>query len=318
MGALDRAVVSAFRAEGLAVVKGFASQAECQGMLAQMARLVDNWDPAESRDSAFKVGKNENITTEYFFDSADKIRFFPEPAAMDDDGNLTTEKRLSVHKVGHGLHRLDPVFRAYSTSTKVRDVALSLGYTDPVLPQSMYIFKQPHFGDPAVVHQDSTFLHTTPRPTCLGMWLALEDATLENGCLWGKPGSHLGGVRRLFVRNPEYFAQGDKTAKPLLFEPVPDVEQNADEGEELKDAADAEARGYKAYPVSAGDLVLIHGEVDHLSFRNGSDKSRHTYQLHMVEGPGNGVTWSPRNWMQYPAGTSFPKLGCPIEDARAA
>jgi phytanoyl-CoA hydroxylase len=72
----------------------------------------------------------------------------------------------------------------------------------------MYIFKQPLIGDAVTSHQDSTFLHTTPRTTCLGLWLALQDATLENGCLWARPGSHLEPVRRQFVRNPGYFQNG--------------------------------------------------------------------------------------------------------------
>ena len=55
--------------------------------------------------------------------------------------------------------------------------------------------------------------------------------------------------------------------------------------------------------------MLIHGEVDHLSFTNRSDASRHTFQLHLIEGPTEGVTWSPRNWLQYPEGQQFPRLG---------
>lgn len=37
--------------------------------------------------------------------------------------------------------------------------------------------------------QDSTFLYTNP-PSAVGFWYALEDATLENGCLSFLPGSH--------------------------------------------------------------------------------------------------------------------------------
>jgi ectoine hydroxylase-related dioxygenase (phytanoyl-CoA dioxygenase family) len=40
-----------------------------------------------------------------------------------------------------------------------------------------------------VPHQDSTFLYTDP-PSCVGLWLALEDATRANGCLWGLKGIH--------------------------------------------------------------------------------------------------------------------------------
>ena len=54
-------------------------------------------------------------------------------------------------------------------------------------------------------HQDSTFLFTEPKQSCLGLWLALEDATETNGCLWCRPGSHREPVRRQFVRNKAYF-----------------------------------------------------------------------------------------------------------------
>lgn len=47
-------------------------------------------------------------------------------------------------------------------------------------------------GGPAAVtpHQDATFLYTEPLGRVLGVWIALDDATLENGCLWFIPGSH--------------------------------------------------------------------------------------------------------------------------------
>ena len=46
-----------------------------------------------------------------------------------------------------------------------------------------------------VPHQDSTFLYTTP-DTTIGVWIALEDSTVDNGCLWTLPGEHTRGVRR--------------------------------------------------------------------------------------------------------------------------
>lgn len=39
------------------------------------------------------------------------------------------------------------------------------------------------------IHQDSTFINTKPL-SCVGLWWALEDVTIENGCLWVAPGSH--------------------------------------------------------------------------------------------------------------------------------
>ena len=66
-------------------------------------------------------------------------------------------------------------------------VARSLGFKRPLPVQSMLIFKQPHVGGEVVPHQDSTFIQTDP-PSCVGVWLALEDATTTNGCLWTLPG----------------------------------------------------------------------------------------------------------------------------------
>ena len=69
-----------------------------------------------------------------------------------------------------------------------------------------------------------------------------------------------------------------------------------------------ESLGFVALPVRAGDLVLIHGQVDHLSLPNTSGKSRHTFQLHLVESKAAGATWHARNWLQYPQGKPFPQF----------
>lgn len=46
------------------------------------------------------------------------------------------------------------------------------------------------FDLPVTPHQDATFLYTEPLGQVMGVWIALEDATLNNGCLWFMPGSH--------------------------------------------------------------------------------------------------------------------------------
>jgi hypothetical protein len=77
--------------------------------------------------------------------------------------------------------------------------------TPMLMTRIRYIFKQPLIGGEATSHQDSCFLFTTPRQTCIGLWLALQPATLANGCLWLRPGSHTEPVRRHMARNPAYF-----------------------------------------------------------------------------------------------------------------
>ena len=109
------------------------------------------------------------------------------------------DKALSINKIGHAMHDLDPVFEAFSYTAELAEVAADIGLADPLALQSMYIFKQPHIGGEVGCHQDATFLYTDPI-TVTGFWFAIEDATLDNGCLWAQPGGHRGPLRRVFQR----------------------------------------------------------------------------------------------------------------------
>jgi len=40
------------------------------------------------------------------------------------------------------------------------------------------------------MHADNTYIISEPKLTCIGIWVALADATKENGCMYGFPGSH--------------------------------------------------------------------------------------------------------------------------------
>ena len=65
----------------------------------------------------------------------------------------------------------------------------------------MYIFKQPYIGGEVKPHQDASYLYTEPLKEC-GVWIALEDCTVENGCLSFIPGSQKYELATRFIRNP--------------------------------------------------------------------------------------------------------------------
>lgn len=145
----------------------------------------------------------------------------------------------------------------------------------------MYIFKQAGIGGEVTPHQDATFLYTQPLGRVTGVWIALEDATLENGCLWFIPASHKDGLTRRMVRTPKGtdFIGREKDYDDKLFVPV---------------------------PVKKGGAVLIHGEVVHRSAANTSDASRHVYTFHIMET--QNTVWSPENWLQPTEELPFPSL----------
>jgi phytanoyl-CoA hydroxylase len=317
-----------FDSTGFYHASAFASLEECAAMKQQMKGLVNDWNPDEKALDSFGTDTEQNTARgDYFLESSDQIHFFTEPTALDKDGTsllpeyqVDSKKMTALNKVGHALHLTPGAFSDYCLSKKVRDLVLDLGWRDPVVPQSMYIFKQALTGGVVNSHQDSTFLFTTPKQSCLGLWLALDDATLDNGCLWVRPKSHREAARRQFKRNPAHFgsnaiesrsnnAGGDASQPKLVMDDLYEHEDIIWDGSlpehGWKGLLEA---GFVPVECKAGDLVVFGGELDHLSLPNGSDHPRHTFQLHLVEGPGASVTWSPSNWLQYPDGRPFLRL----------
>ncbi|KAF8117071.1 hypothetical protein N665_0012s0083 [Sinapis alba] len=267
-GSLTPDQLEFYNSQGYLVMESFASEDEIGALRKRMSELLTQFDCSVS--SIFSTKNQKNTTDNYFFESAEKISFFFEEKAFGDDGELKQPKELSINKVGHALHELDPLYKKFTYSSKVSSLVSSLGYRRPVVMQAMYIFKQPGIGGEVVPHQDNSFVYTDP-PSCTGLWMALEDSTTVNGCLWAIPGSHKNGLVRRFIRGEN----------GVTFDrPSPSYDQ----------------KDFVPIEMKAGSLIAIHGDLIHQSFENLSAKSRHAYSLHVVES--DGCKWAPDNWIQ--------------------
>ena len=251
--------------------------------------------PDESKSSPSSTPPSSKAANDrYFLDSADRVSFFFEEGAFDADGRLLVPQSQSINKVGHALHVLDPVFSAFSLSPRVLSLALQLGFHDPILLQSMLIFKHPRIGGLVSKHRDSTFLYTEPS-TAVGFWFALEDCTRSNGTLSFVKGSHRdGAAHRRLRRTGERVAsvnQGVVGAKGPMNEGV----VLAFTGEDAKVDVYPDEE-WTMEEVKAGSLVLIHGDVVHASGHNHSAASRYIYTFHLIDG--EGTRYSEDNWLQ--------------------
>jgi phytanoyl-CoA hydroxylase len=268
-----------FERDGYVVIPAFKSADEIARVRQRAAEIVNDFDPSQHR-SIFTTRDQLAATDDYFLRSDNTIACFFEEEAFDQHGQLRQDKSLSINKIGHALHDLDPVFERFSRDPKLAQVARDLGLLDAQVWQSMYIFKQPGIGGEVGWHQDATFFETDP-VTVTTFWFALEDATVDNGCLWVEPGGHRGPMRERFVRNGD-----DIRMEKLDSTPWPDASRAL------------------ALEAPAGSLVCFHGLLPHYSAPNRSAVSRHAYTLHATCA---SAAYSPQNWIQRDAG--FPVRG---------
>lgn len=269
-----------YRRDGFLILENFVSGDACDLLKLRAEELVSQFDP-HGLISIFSTKEQSRIADDYFFGSSDKIRFFFEEAAFLPDGSLKQEKEKSINKIGHALHELDPVFQDFSRTADIKDLVSDLRISSPLLIQSMYIFKQPNIGGEVSCHQDSTFLYTEPFDL-VGLWFAIEDATIDNGCLWAIPSGHLLGLKSRWVRTPE----GRMEFQTLQSQDWPED---------------------KLLPleVKKGALIVLHGLLPHKSLANRSATSRHAYTLHVMSG---NVHYPADNWLQRPVDMPFPRL----------
>jgi phytanoyl-CoA hydroxylase len=267
-----------YERDGFLVLPRFVDPAACDALIARAGELVRAFEP--DTISIFTTHEQTRRTDDYFLDSGDKIRFFFEEDAFAPDGALRHPVERAINKIGHALHDLDPVFSQFSRDPRLAELVGALGIEQPLLLQSMVIFKQPFIGGEVTAHQDHTFLWTDP-PSATGLWFALEDATLDNGCLWVRPGGHTEPPRKRFHRT----ARGG-TAYEVL------------------DDRDLPMDGMVPLEAPRGTCIVLHGLLPHYSAANRSPRSRQAYSLHVIDAR---ATYRPDNWLQ--RGAAMPLRG---------
>ena len=108
----------------------------------------------------------------------------PAPAGMDDVEAL--RRVLCIHFP----HKLNRAFRDALAHPAIVDVLTHVVSPNVKAMQSMLFVKAS--GKPGQAwHQDEDYIPTRDR-SLVGAWIALDDATTENGCLWIVPGSNRG------------------------------------------------------------------------------------------------------------------------------
>ncbi len=171
-----------------------------------------------------------------------EVRGF-EPTVPGESDEETQRRYLCIHFP----HKISSVMKRYLATPRMVEVLTDIIGPNVKCMQSMLFIKAT--GKPGQAwHQDEDFIPTRDR-SLVGGWIAMDDATVENGCLWLIPGSHRHGVLWPMERQDD--SRFDCTDESTGF-PYSDA-----------DAIPVE--------VKAGSIVFFNGYLLHRSFPNRAD-----------------------------------------------
>jgi len=197
---------------------------------------------------------------------------YPNDSLKPVDANLTDAQVLQRILCIHQPHFISPVMKKFVQHPLVcgalsQITAAHLPFWDGSVKcmQSMLFVKPPNFQGQAW-HQDEIYIPTRDR-SLIGAWIALDDATIENGCLYVIPGSHRSGY--LFEQrqhdNPDEF---DFAGESFGFNEADQV----------------------PVEVKVGTVVFFNGYLLHRSFKNRSNVYRRVLVNHYMN------SWSRLPW----------------------
>lgn len=121
----------------------------------------------------------------------------------------------------------------------------------PELFQDQALLKPPLIGREKPWHQDNAYFNVPPETAVVGVWIALDEATPENGCMYVIPGSHRAGPVIHFKRRDWQICDTDVAA----------------------DAA-------WTVPLEPGGCLIFHGLLHHGTPPSRSPQRRRALQFH--------------------------------------
>ena len=162
--------VEFFAANGYLAANGLLTQEEIQASqdaLTDLIRRKTSWDR--------RVWSQEEP---YFANGGDDER--------------AADPELRMRKLAYFV-QIEPRLEAASRHSRLMAAVHQLIGGGARLIQDMALLKPPFHGSEKPWHQDTAYFDWTPLGGILGTWIALDEATIDNGCMQVIPGSHLDG-----------------------------------------------------------------------------------------------------------------------------
>ena len=168
-----------------------------------------------------------------------------------DVSDMPVEKRQDyVRKFMHFVD-YEARLKTMSAHPKLTDILTRMIGEAPVLFQDMALLKPPMIGREKPWHQDHAYFNVPLDTTIVGVWIALDEATTENGCMIINPNSQLDGPVVHFQRRDWQICD-----------------------------TDVNNQGALAVPLKPGGCLFFHSLTQHGTAANNSNQRRRAVQFH--------------------------------------
>ncbi|MEV0291157.1 phytanoyl-CoA dioxygenase family protein [Kribbella sp. NPDC050820] len=181
--------------------------------------------------------------------------------AADHVDTATGTERMDLVRKFMWFVNEDSRLRGLATDKRILRIVRQLtGSEDLTMFQDMALLKPPGGGREKPWHQDNAFFSYEPGTPIVGVWIALDPATPENGCMHVIPGSHVEGPVVHFRRR--------------------DFQLCDDEVQVTRDTV---------VPLPPGGILFFHGLLHHGTPANRTDTRRRAVQLHYLPAGTPGI-----------------------------
>jgi phytanoyl-CoA hydroxylase len=256
--------VAAYRQDGYVLLRRAIGERHVDACVSDIMGLASGRLPARSTEIAFEAGVDPAaLRPEHREDHIRKFAWYVEDS-----------EPLRAAAMAPRLHR-------------ALDQILGEGR---VLFQDMALIKPPRIGSAKPWHQDAAYFRVSDPHLIAGVWIALDPARHENGCMEVIPGSHLGG--------------------PVVHLPHADMNQCEIRPDCLRGGDRV------SIEMEPGDALIFHALLHHYTAPNRSSLRRRALQFHYHQ---TGLRWlgleDHRRHYQDEAGAY---AGCTVQSVPAA
>jgi phytanoyl-CoA hydroxylase len=218
-----------FAENGFLAVPNVVPAGRVAGMRRRIEELCEQWDS----DDARRIGIQQEA----------EIR----------GAAVTAQTAQTVRKFSD-LVTHEPVFKEHATDPGLLDMVQDLIGTPISLYADQALLKPPLVGSEKLLHQDNAYFRVVPNDAVITCWCALDDATIENGCMYYVPSTHRLGI--------------------VEHEGIPGTPHLVPKEYGTEDAV--------AVPIEAGGIIFHHACTLHYSPPNNTPHWRRAFVCHFV------------------------------------